>query len=130
MGRSEQNSSDFIDSDFQNKEPRSPSAAPMKLHCFNPFAALLLLTALTRAGDEKFPLWDGKETAAEYAKRSQLEPTLTLDVGGGVKWEGMLIPAGAFVMGSPAGEAKTEKESAMEKQHKVTITQPFYMGKY
>lgn len=75
-------------------------------------------------------MWDGKETVADYAKRAQLEPTLTLDLGGGVKWEGVLIPAGTFVMGSPKGEARTEKESIMEKQHKVTISQPFYLGKF
>jgi len=79
---------------------------------------------------KKYPLWDGKETVGAYAQRVSLPPTLTLDLGDGVKWEGALVPAGAFVMGSPAGEAKTEKESAMEKQHKVTISEPFYMGKY
>ena len=101
----------------------------MKLPSFIPFASLLLFTAITRGSDEKFPIWDGKETVAEYAKRTQLEPTLVLDLGGGVKWEGMLIPAGSFVMGSPPGEAKTEQQSAIEKQHKVTITRPFYMGR-
>ena len=78
----------------------------------------------------KYPLWDGKETVSEYAKRAKLQPTLTLDLGDGVGWEGVLIPAGTFIMGSPPGEAKTAKESALEKQHKVTISQPFYMGKY
>ena len=58
----------------------------------------------------RYPAWDGKETVAEYAKRAKLEPTLTLDLGGGVKWEGVLIPAGQFVMGSPKGEAKTERK--------------------
>src|ERR1041384_1603259 len=77
-----------------------------------------------------FPFWDGKESVAEYAKRAGLEPTLTLDLGDGVKWEGMLIPAGSFLMGSPPGEAKTEHEAAIEKQHKVTLTRPFYMSKY
>ncbi|OAI48671.1 hypothetical protein AYO44_06825 [Planctomycetaceae bacterium SCGC AG-212-F19] len=94
-------------------------------------APLLLLPFFVMAADPAtYPVWDGKETVAEYAKRAKLEPTLTLDLGGGVKWEGMLIPAGTFMMGSPPGEAKTEKESAIEKQHKVTISQPFYMGKY
>ena len=78
----------------------------------------------------KFPPWDGKETVAEYAKRAKLEPTLTLDLGGGVKWEGVLIPAGTFMMGSPPGEAKKVEETAFEKLHKVTITQPFYIGKF
>ena len=90
----------------------------------------LILVTFTLAADGKYPQWDGRETTAEYAKRANLEPTLTLNVGGGVKWEGVLIPAGTFVMGSPAGEAKTEEQSAMEKQHKVTITRPFYLGKF
>lgn len=88
--------------------------------------AVLTLVLLGAA----YPSWDGKESIEAYAKRAGLEPTLTLDLGGGVKWEGVLIPAGTFVMGSPPGEAKTEAESALEKQHKVTITQPFYLGKF
>jgi formylglycine-generating enzyme required for sulfatase activity len=88
----------------------------------------LLLLASATALPAAYPPWDGKETAAEYAKRAGLEPTLTLDLGGGVTWEGVLIPAGKFVMGSPPGEAP--KEAAGEKQHTVTITRPFYLGKY
>src|SRR5579871_3031651 len=100
------------------------------------FPILLLTRALALGaepapkGDAKNPPWDGRETVADYAKRAGLEPTLTLDLGGGVKWEGVLIPAGTFLMGSPKGEAKTDKDSAFEKQHKVTLTQPFYLGKY
>jgi len=90
----------------------------------------LALIASTFAADRKFPLAESQEPIADYAKRTGLEPTLTLDLGGGVKWEGVLIPAGTFVMGSPAGEARTEEESALEKQHKVTITRPFYLGKF
>jgi formylglycine-generating enzyme required for sulfatase activity len=86
--------------------------------------------ALLLVGAGGFPRWDGKESVAEYAQRARLDPTLTLDLGGGVTWEGVLIPAGSFVMGSPPGEAKTEKESALEKQHKVTLTEPFFMGKF
>ncbi len=89
----------------------------------------LLLARLVSAEAPVFPPWDGHETIAAYAQRTALAPTLTLDLGGGVAWEGVLIPAGSFVMGSPAGEAKTPAESAMEKQHQVTLTQPFYLGK-
>ena len=92
-------------------------------------ALLISRVAAVHPPARDFPLWDGKESIADYAKRAKLEPTLTLDLGG-VKWEGLLIPAGTFVMGSPAGEAKTEKESALEKQHKVTISEPFYLGKF
>src|SRR6185295_16756140 len=88
---------------------------------------ILAIALLLLAGGP--PAWDGKESIAEYARRAGLEPTLTLDLGGGVTWEGVLIPAGSFTMGSPPGEAKTEKESALEKQHQVTLTKPFYIGK-
>jgi formylglycine-generating enzyme required for sulfatase activity len=81
-------------------------------------------------GQAAYPQWDGKETIAAYAQRTKLAPELTLDLGGGVKWVGELIPAGTFTMGSPPGEAKTEHEAAVEKQHRVTLTRPFYMGKF
>jgi len=90
----------------------------------------ILALALLMVGTGGYPQWDGKESSADYAKRAGVAPTLTLDLGGGVTWEGVLIPAGSFVMGSPPGEAKTDKESALEKQHKVTLTEPFYMGKF
>jgi len=38
-----------------------------------------------------------------------------------------LIPAGAFLMGSPASEKQRKDD---EVQHTVRITKPFYMGKY
>jgi formylglycine-generating enzyme required for sulfatase activity len=56
--------------------------------------------------------------------------TLALDLGDGVKWEGVLIPAGAFTMGAPPSESRTPAEALLERPHRVTITKPFYMGKY
>jgi len=41
--------------------------------------------------------------------------------------EMVLIPAGKFKMGSPASE---KGRSDDEKQHEVTLTNPFYLGKY
>jgi formylglycine-generating enzyme required for sulfatase activity/serine/threonine protein kinase len=38
-----------------------------------------------------------------------------------------LVPAGKFMMGSPASE---KDRSYNETQHEVTLTKPFYMGKY
>ena len=44
-----------------------------------------------------------------------------------VRLEMVLIPAGTFVMGSPTSEEERDDD---ETQHEVTLTKPFYMGKY
>jgi len=73
--------------------------------------------------------------SAEAAKNAQKELAKSLgklieakiDLGNGVKLEMMLIPAGKFMMGSPASEVgRVDNET----QHEVTLTKPFYMGKY
>lgn len=48
---------------------------------------------------------------------------LSLDLGSGVKMDLVLIRPGSFVMGSEAGESR-------EHIRRVTITKPFYLGKY
>jgi len=50
-----------------------------------------------------------------------------VDLGKDVKLELVLIPAGKFVMGSPASEVRRRTN---ETQHEVTLTKAFYMGKY
>ena len=52
---------------------------------------------------------------------------LALDLGKGVKLELVLIPPGTFEMGSLDAE---EGRSKSETRHTVTLTKPFYMGKY
>jgi formylglycine-generating enzyme required for sulfatase activity len=77
------------------------------------FALVLAIGAgfLTGAAEEKsveakvYPLWDGKEAVAEYAKRVALEPEMSLDLGDGVKMDFVLIPAGKFLMGTPQPES-------------------------
>jgi formylglycine-generating enzyme required for sulfatase activity len=64
-------------------------------------------------------------TAGSYAAGPPRE--VTLDLGGGVKLEMVLIPAGQFVMGSPDAQHDAEDERP---QHRVRITRPFYLGKY
>jgi formylglycine-generating enzyme required for sulfatase activity len=64
------------------------------------FLALAALAALS-AEPTAYPLWDGAETIEQYAKRANLEPTKTLDLGDGVKLDLVLIPAGKFIMGTP-----------------------------
>jgi len=80
------------------------------------------------AEKKDYPLWDGKESVAEYAKRTGLEPEMTLNLGDGVKMEFVLIPAGKFVMGSKDDEAGRFPNEGP--QHEVTIGRPFYIGKY
>jgi len=50
------------------------------------------------------------------------------DLGNGVKLEMLLIPKGSFMMGSP--DSDTDAFSAGKPQHRVEITQEFYMGKF
>ena len=49
------------------------------------------------------------------------------DIGHGTSLEMVLIPAGKFMMGSPVTEKGLINN---KKQHEVTITNPYYMGKY
>ena len=68
---------------------------------------LLILLSGSLSASEPAPtyrLWDGVESVAEYAKRVDLPPTKTLELGNGVKLELVLIPAGKFVMGTPEHE--------------------------
>lgn len=48
------------------------------------------------------------------------------DLGRNIKLEMVYIPAGEFWMGSPGGEGEMDEKP----QHKVKITQPFYLSKY
>ena len=50
-----------------------------------------------------------------------------IELGKDVKLEMVLVPAGKFKMGSPESEKGNRKD---EKQHEVTLTKQFYMGKY
>ena len=68
-----------------------------------------------------------KEAQKEVAKSLQKEVEEKADLGKGVNLEMVLIPAGKFKMGSPASE-KGRRDN--EKQYEVTITKPFYIGKY
>ena len=56
-----------------------------------------------------------------------LPKTRTFDLGNGVNLEMVLIPAGTFMMGSPESEAERSDD---ETQHQVTISKPYYLGKY
>jgi len=65
---------------------------------------------------------DRHERAPEDGK------VLQVDLGGGVVMEFVRIEPGTFVMGSPAGEEGRYDDEGP--QTRVTITKPFYLGKY
>jgi formylglycine-generating enzyme required for sulfatase activity/serine/threonine protein kinase len=68
-----------------------------------------------------------KEAQKEVAISLQREVEEKEDLGKGINLEMVLIPAGKFKMGSPASE---KGRDADETQHEVTLTKPYYMGKY
>ncbi len=80
-----------------------------------------------RRGKKRDPGADSAEVVAALkrgAARGKLGKELTIDLGGGVKMEFVLIPAGTFLMGSDKG---FKDEGPV---HRVVISKPFYMAKY
>jgi formylglycine-generating enzyme required for sulfatase activity len=69
----------------------------------------------------------GCAVALVWADDRRPIPTVTLDLGGGVKMEFVRIPKGKFTMGSPEGEKDRDDDEA---RHEVEITRDFYLGKY
>ena len=68
-----------------------------------------------------------KDITKEPTKKESSGKEEITDLGKDVKLEMILIPAGKFVMGSPASE---KGHRVNETQHEVTLTKPFYMGKH
>ena len=68
-----------------------------------------------------------KEVQKEVAKSLQKEVEEKVDLGKGIKFDLVLIPAGRFRMGSPKFEKGRQDN---ETQHVVILTKSFYIGKY
>ena len=70
------------------------------------------------------------ERATEYQRQTAealgVHVDRSMDLGGGVKLDLVLIPAGEFTIGSPQSEK--ERSSNEGPQHLVRLTKPFYMG--
>jgi formylglycine-generating enzyme required for sulfatase activity len=67
-------------------------------------ASLIILTLRPVAAEtaHAYPRWDGQEQIADYARRASLQPQQSIDLGGGIKLELKLVPAGRFEMGTPS----------------------------
>jgi formylglycine-generating enzyme required for sulfatase activity len=63
----------------------------------------------------------------ELSKAEKQVKVAEEDLGKGVKLEMVLVPAGKFMMGSSRSKADRDDN---EVQHKVTLTKPYYMGRY
>jgi formylglycine-generating enzyme required for sulfatase activity len=76
-------------------------------------------TACNKASEAAEP---GKapQTSVAGGKTEGTPKELAVDLGGGVKMEMVLIPAGSFLMGDDGAKSV----------HKVRITKPFYLGNY
>jgi len=72
--------------------------------------------------------WEAGEPEAGLLGKAALldEPTLTLDLGKQATMKLVLVPAGKFLMGSPADEAGRDEDEGPPRE--VVISQPFYMG--
>ena len=87
--------------------------------CYNPamrplplLYLALTLAASAIAGEPvpapSYPLWDGHEPITEYARKVNLPPTKTLDLGNGVKLELVLIPP-ALLLALQSGNAHARR---------------------
>src|SRR5690606_30475706 len=61
--------------------------------------------------------------AASLRDGAGLPPAKSIDLGNGVQLELVLVPAGTFVMGDPAGAADEHPLTP------VQVEKPFYMGR-
>ncbi|MEI6236592.1 MAG: formylglycine-generating enzyme family protein [Planctomycetota bacterium] len=82
-----------------------------------PSLALLLFLTLQLLAAEApatYPLWDGHESVESYAAHIKWPATKSIDLGKGVTMDFVLIPAGRFIMGTPAPKEPTVTAESAE----------------
>lgn len=103
------------------------------------FGLVSALTFIAGCSKKKTPQAKDEPTAGKVgsAPKESSGKEAVIDLGKGIKLDMVLIPAGKFKMGSPASEkgrfnpaSKIGSEVGDETQHEVTLTKPFYMGKF
>jgi formylglycine-generating enzyme required for sulfatase activity/serine/threonine protein kinase len=92
-----------------------------------PGAAVKMATQAPPLARAPFDANQAREHQQTWARFLGRKVEQTLDLGGGVTMEFVLVPPGTFTMGSPLDE---KERSNSEEPHEVTISKPFYMGKY
>ena len=102
-----------------------PREAPIRQHAFDWYRkAMGNLSGPQKARVEA----KLKQSLGDAYQTFILPKEMTLELGGNVTMKLVLIPAGSFVMGSPASEKGRLKIEGP--QHGVRISRPFYMGIY
>jgi len=97
-----------------------------------PTLGLLLMALPACAAPQVYTGWpfDGAEARRRQAETAQALGCAaegTLDLPGGGKLSLVLVPAGEFVMGAPAGESPLDPDESP--LFRITIARPFWMGK-
>ena len=69
-----------------------------------------------------------RQPAADGQGPQAYPQAVSIELGGSVKLELVLVPAGDFLMGSPDSQSDANRDQ--KPQHRVRITRPFYLGKY
>jgi formylglycine-generating enzyme required for sulfatase activity/predicted Ser/Thr protein kinase len=85
-----------------------------------------LLDCTGEQGAAQAAVWQAQEAWAKYLSRQGEEED---EIAPGVRMTFVLIPPGKFLMGSPENPEE-QKRSPDEVRHEVTLTEPFYLGKY
>ncbi|RJP32347.1 MAG: formylglycine-generating enzyme family protein, partial [Candidatus Omnitrophota bacterium] len=101
-----------------------------RIHCFVVLCCLVYFAAFSDNGIS-LSMPDGGEMTDSVTESSAgdiISVSLPGLPSGAKPLEMVLIPAGTFTMGSPSSEKDRDDDEGP--QHQVTISKPFYIGKY
>jgi formylglycine-generating enzyme required for sulfatase activity len=100
-------------------------ASPRQVPLLDDLAGSGKAAALSPAQEKQVQGLLGRQRgAAAPWWQSHVQPALPARITNSIGMEFVLIPAGRFTMGSPAGQGSDDERP----QHEVEITRPFYLG--